>query len=73
MAKSSKAQTTTLTIDGRPMFDTLGRSNENKRGPKAGTARVAAAPALTPDGRKAVDSLGRCNLNRRGPKAKASV
>ena len=67
MAKTA----TTLTADGRNAVDTLGRSNLNKRGPKAGAK--ATAPALTPDGRKAVDSLGRSNLNKRGPKAKAAA
>jgi hypothetical protein len=32
MATTTKTQTTT---DGRNAVDTLGRSNENKRGPKA--------------------------------------
>ena len=69
MAKSSKAQTTSLTTDGRNAVDTLGRSNVNKRGPKSGTVSVAAAPTLTPDGRPMFDTLGRSNLAKRGPKA----
>ena len=75
MAKSTQAQTTAnpaLTPDGRPMFDTLGRSNENKRGPKAAAAAVS-TPAVTEDGRAMFDSMGRSNVNKRGPKAKASV
>ena len=40
MAKTN----TSLTTDGRNSVDTLGRSNLNKRGPKSGTSRVAAAP-----------------------------
>jgi hypothetical protein len=73
MAKSTKTQTTTaltLTPDGRNAVDTLGRSNVNKRGPKAA---AKAAPQLTPDGHPLFDTLGRSNLNKRGPKAKASV
>lgn len=73
MAKSTTAQTTpALTPDGRPMFDTLGRSNLVKRGPKAGanSAAAKAEPQLTPDGRPMFDTLGRSNLAKRGPKAK---
>ena len=78
MAKSTKSQTTTatpaLTPDGRPLFDTLGRSNLVKRGPKAGSKSAAAKvePQLTPDGRPLFDTLGRSNLIKRGPKAKVA-
>jgi hypothetical protein len=53
------AKNTNLTNDGRNTVDSLGRSNVNKRGPKART---------TPDGRSMVDTLGRSNVNKRGPK-----
>ena len=54
------AKNTNLTNDGRNAVDSMGRSNVNKRGPKART---------TPDGRSLVDTLGRSNVNKRGPKA----